>query len=408
MPSLINVHPFDPLAPISSGIAAFSRALLTTPSHIWKPAAIGTGTTLRPSIPIGRWCTLLLKNTPVPYFAAIPSHLASSPRFLPLTARFTAALRQVPLPSPDAVFLLHRLEPILGLRRHRAPIFVVIHGDLARQRSMSSDNSWRFLAPLYELLERSLIKYVSGVFVVLRSGMNYFVQRYPKFSSKLHYLPSCYDDSLFNLGTGGTVEHEAAVPRTLPVNAATQLIVYCARFEQPKDPLLAFRLFEKLALKNPRLIFRMYGDGTLRRQLIAASARSLVRDRIAVLFPIPHDDLVAVLREAALVVLTSHFEGLPIITLEALACGTPVAATPVGDIPRLLSRPEYGVLLRSRNPDAMASSIEHYLASSRWSAASVSQGAKPYAASTVIPEYFHTMHKLLPPSPSPFRPASSG
>ncbi|MCS6896231.1 MAG: glycosyltransferase [Bacteroidia bacterium] len=56
-------------------------------------------------------------------------------------------------------------------------------------------------------------------------------------------------------------------------------------------------------------------------------------------------DIGVVLRAVDGVVLTSENEGTPVTLIEALACGTPVAATPVGGVPDVLENGRWGKLL---------------------------------------------------------------
>ena len=69
---------------------------------------------------------------------------------------------------------------------------------------------------------------------------------------------------------------------------------------------------------------------------------------------IPHDELPEYLNELKLLVLPSYTEGLPNIMLEAMACGTPVLATPVGAIPDVINDGENGFILESNNPEYIA------------------------------------------------------
>ncbi len=61
-------------------------------------------------------------------------------------------------------------------------------------------------------------------------------------------------------------------------------------------------------------------------------------------FGLTPEELRRELEQAALFVLPSHFEGLPIALLEAMAVGLPLVATPVGGIPELVAEGGNGLL----------------------------------------------------------------
>ena len=61
-------------------------------------------------------------------------------------------------------------------------------------------------------------------------------------------------------------------------------------------------------------------------------------------------------------VLPSAHEGLPTAVLEALACGIPVVATAVGDVPRLVHDGINGLLLHELSPQPLAQALDRVLA----------------------------------------------
>jgi glycosyltransferase involved in cell wall biosynthesis len=72
---------------------------------------------------------------------------------------------------------------------------------------------------------------------------------------------------------------------------------------------------------------------------------------------VTHTTLSTYLNELKLLVLPSHSEGLPNIVLEAMACGTPVLATPVGAIPDVIKDGNTGFIMVENSPTCIAHEI---------------------------------------------------
>jgi glycosyltransferase involved in cell wall biosynthesis len=65
--------------------------------------------------------------------------------------------------------------------------------------------------------------------------------------------------------------------------------------------------------------------------------------------------------EMRLCVLPSYAEGMPSTIFEAMACGTPVLASPVGGIPDVIRESDTGFLLTSNDPEYIAEKITQLL-----------------------------------------------
>ena len=109
------------------------------------------------------------------------------------------------------------------------------------------------------------------------------------------------------------------------------------------------------ALPDCRLLIA--GEGPERARLEALARELGVADRMTLLGRVPHAELAAYYSAADALVLASSREGWANVLLEAMACGTPVAASNVWGTPEVVAVPEAGRLLPSRTPEGIAAAL---------------------------------------------------
>jgi glycosyltransferase involved in cell wall biosynthesis len=110
-----------------------------------------------------------------------------------------------------------------------------------------------------------------------------------------------------------------------------------------------------LILKEKKdLDFVIGGDGPLFEEIKNELNNNEIYDKVIFAGRIPHDELSKYLNELKLLVLPSYSEGLPNIILEAMACGTPVLATPVGGVPDVIRDGETGFIMENNSPECIA------------------------------------------------------
>ncbi|HEY2445526.1 MAG TPA: glycosyltransferase family 4 protein [Rhizomicrobium sp.] len=100
------------------------------------------------------------------------------------------------------------------------------------------------------------------------------------------------------------------------------------------------------------------GEGPERAGLQSLASRLGVTSRVRFLGTVPHAELSAIYSAADIAILCSSREGWPNVLLEAMACGTPVIASPIWGNPEIVCRPEAGILMRERSPQAVAEAVE--------------------------------------------------
>lgn len=143
---------------------------------------------------------------------------------------------------------------------------------------------------------------------------------------------------------------------------AGQLLVGCvARLHRDKDHRTLLDAVGRLKRSGSAPEFRLalIGDGPEHPDLIALTSALGLRDQVRFLGD--RDDVDRLMPQLDLLVLSSRTEGLPLVLLEAMACGIPCLATGVGGIPDLLRRGG-GRLAPPENAPALAETLGALLA----------------------------------------------
>jgi glycosyltransferase involved in cell wall biosynthesis len=143
----------------------------------------------------------------------------------------------------------------------------------------------------------------------------------------------------------GAGEGIVEVARLAPVKGQRELIEALARLDTDVRVTLVGRDIERA--------------GAYERELRELAERLGVADRVE--FAGYRDDARDLMGRAAVVVLPSWTEGLPMTLLEAMARRRAVVATPVGGTPEVVADGETGVLVPPRDATALAAALRELL-----------------------------------------------
>lgn len=160
-------------------------------------------------------------------------------------------------------------------------------------------------------------------------------------------------------GADASAETRADVRRELALGPDTPVVGMTARVSPQKDYITLARAAAKVREVVPEVRFVIVGDHTehaAHREHYALVREELVRLNVLDNFVFTgfRSDVARVMRAFDVFVLSTHFEGLPLVVLEAMSVGLPVVATAVNGIPEVIDRSEVGLLYPHEDADGLA------------------------------------------------------
>lgn len=139
-----------------------------------------------------------------------------------------------------------------------------------------------------------------------------------------------------------------------PAEKRNREIVAVGRLEPQKNPLLLIHAFQKVQEKHPEYQLVFYGEGSLQTEMeqeikaLGLTGAVQLRGNTS--------DVKGAIREAALFVLSSNYEGMPNALMEAMALGLPCISTdcPCGGPAFLMKDGENGWLVPVGDEETLA------------------------------------------------------
>ena len=164
---------------------------------------------------------------------------------------------------------------------------------------------------------------------------------------------------------------------------ARRQVAAVGRLHPQKGFDLLLEAWQQVAAHQPGWTLCIAGEGPERDRLEAQVEEAGLQESVSL--PGAVDDISKLYAESALLVLSSRYEGYPLVLLEGMMCGLPCVATDCPEGPREIVQPDTGRLVAAGDTKALAEAIE-YLISHPQLRQAMGAAAQRYAEEHFAPE----------------------
>jgi glycosyltransferase involved in cell wall biosynthesis len=218
-----------------------------------------------------------------------------------------------------------------------------------------TDHARNFPDKLRYMIAEHVVSYFLDTIVAVSDDTRNNLVRYEKIpASRIAVIPNGIDGDRFTQPVDVTAVRAALGISSGPV------IGMAARLTEQKGVIYLLQAVARLREQFPGLQVLIAGSGDQDDYLKEAADELGIAGTVQFLgmrLDIP--DLV---RAFDVYVIPSIWEGLPMALLEAFAAGTPVVASNVGGVGKVIRHRENGSLVPARDPEALAAELAHVLA----------------------------------------------
>lgn len=208
--------------------------------------------------------------------------------------------------------------------------------------SIRNDPNKEYPTKLFRLVAKVLYPLASGCVFQTEDAKKWFDRRIQK---KSKIILNHVDEKFYNVNFTGERKD----------------IVTVGRLEKQKNHKLLIEAFAKTASIFPNENLIIYGEGSLKKELVELSKKLNIEDKV--IFKGETKEIHEKIKDAKIFVLSSDYEGLPNVVMEAMTLGVPVISTdcPCGGPRMLLDNNKNGILVKVSDVEEIASSIVRIL-----------------------------------------------
>jgi len=239
--------------------------------------------------------------------------------------------------------------PLLGQLKTTS-LVTHFHGPWALESAGEKQKPW--VVSIKRLIEHRVYASAKRLIALSQAFRDILIQSYAVPPEKIAVIPGGVDTVHFH----PLARDEARCRMNWP---AEKKIVFCVRRMVHRMGLEnLIDAFSRVAAEEPDAILIFGGKGPLLTELQNRTAALGLARRIIFQGFIPDQDLPSAYSAADFSIVPSQaLEGFGLITLESLACGTPVLVTPVGGLPETVSGLDHRLLLSGDRVEDLTSGM---------------------------------------------------
>jgi teichuronic acid biosynthesis glycosyltransferase TuaC len=206
------------------------------------------------------------------------------------------------------------------------------------------------------LLTRRVLARSARILTVSEDLRRIAIERFGASAAFTSSVPNGCDTRIFRLGSRFAARAELGVPQD------AKLILFVGRVVAAKGLRELATACLDAARTDPHVQLAIVGQGPLLAELSGCMAQERA-ERFHAPGALPPNEVAAWMRACDVFCLPSHTEGYPNVLVEALACGRPVVATPVGGINEIVDT-DSGLLTPVKDPVRLAAALRAALSRS--------------------------------------------
>ncbi|MFX1517370.1 MAG: glycosyltransferase family 4 protein [Promethearchaeota archaeon] len=301
-----------------------------------------------------KWNIIMAKNNSTNSISKIMGFSSSKKK---LMMEFLAIKALLKLRKHVDVILLYQCtySPLISLlaRLMRKKVVVFLGGSRwdVLKANISYAPSSNFYHVIQQLLFDICLNLLTLIFchkIILVSFTTLHDQIVSKFKYKTSLAHNMPSEDIFD-----------KFPDSIDISKRDRVVGYVGAARIIKGIHLLMRAIPLIMSKRSDIKFLIISDYTHCEPstLFGELKKSLEWQNTQVVKHVKNKDLAKYLNNMKLLVIPSLSEGLPAVALEAMACKTPVLASPVGDLPAIIKDKVSGYLLSNNTPESISKSI---------------------------------------------------
>jgi len=225
------------------------------------------------------------------------------------------------------------------------PSVISLHGQQART---VNDRKGKMVRFIYNSLEKYALKKSNVIVAVDEITKEFYLKLYPQYKDKMYVIPTGVNTANFKPLDKYKIREDMGFKRT------DKIILYVGRVEPPKKIDGIIRAFQLLVKRDNSYKLIIVGDGVLLDEMKELSKTLGVNKETSFLGLRKRNELPEIFGMSDISVLYSKNEGSPLSVKESLACGIPVVASNVGDVPLIIKNDYNGYLVENESVEELA------------------------------------------------------